>query len=415
MRTNRQNEWADEEFYRAGRYTRSQERGDRRQAPGYPVDEYGVRLDRPIYQTEPLAEQEGDDDRRPSRRGNVKKKRSLAKTIGKALAVLVTLALVLVVSGGLYLWSMLGRIDYEETTVDLDDSGVSKTFDPTAYTSDEVSAFPLMGDTDDVTNILLMGIDSENFEGRADTNIILSINKRTKTIKMASLMRDTWVTLPGVDEDADGWDDENRLNAAYAIGGAAGHLRMIQQNFRLHIDKYMAVDFEAFPQVVDAMGGVDISCRGEEAERVPAAGSRIRYGGAGYIPAGSTDGVYHFDGFQTLQYARIRYLDADGDFSRTARQRKLISALIDEAKGMNLLQLHGVLSEALPAVRTNMSRTAFMGFSLNALRYSRYTVDSSYRVPQDGLWANANKYGMSVLVITDQAASVRDLHRYLYG
>ena len=130
---------------------------------------------------------------------------------------------------------------------------------------------------------------------------------------------------------------------------------------------------------------------------------------------GETDGTYHMDGFQALQYSRIRYLYADADFSRTSNQRKLISALIQKAKGMNVLQLNDVLSEALPQVRTNMSRTTFMGYSINAFRYANYEVDSSYRVPQDGLWESDNKNGASVLVLTDPVRSIKELHQYLYG
>lgn len=334
------------------------------------------------------------------------------------LSTLLSLAAVLIIGAGIYLWVMFGRVDYEGLDIGDEDTGDSSSvsvFDPLAYDRDTVAELPLMGNTDDVTNILLIGIDSDTYSGRADTNIVLSINTRTKTVKMASLLRDTWVTIPGLDEDADGWDDEDRLNAAYANGGYALHAKMIEQNFRLKIDKYIAVNFEAFPKVIDALGGVDVPCRGEEAERVPAAGSKIRYGGSGYIPAGTTDGTYHFDGFQALQYARIRYLDADGDFSRTARQRKLMSLILDGARDMNIFQLNDVLYESLGEVRTNMSRTQFMGFTLNAMKYSKYKVNSSYRVPQDGLWEYATKYGMSVVVLTDPVASVKDLHQYLYG
>lgn len=334
------------------------------------------------------------------------------------LSTLLSLAAVLVIGAGIYLWVMFGRVDYEGLDIGGEDTGDNSyvsVFDPLAYDRETVAELPLMGNTDDVTNILLIGIDSDTYSGRADTNIVLSINTRTKTVKMASLLRDTWVTIPGLDEDADGWDDEDRLNAAYANGGYALHAKMIEQNFRLKIDKYIAVNFEAFPKVIDALGGVDVPCRGEEAERVPAAGSAIRYGGSGYIPAGTTDGTYHFDGFQALQYARIRYLDADGDFSRTARQRKLMSLILDEARDMNIFQLNDVLYESLGEVRTNMTRTQFMGFTLNAMKYSKYKVDSSYRVPQDGLWEYATKYGMSVVVLTDPVASVKDLHQYLYG
>lgn len=353
----------------------------------------------------------------------VKRKKRHSRPVRIVITVLSTilsLAAVLVIGAGIYLWVMFGRVDYEDNGLDVSgedtgDSSAVSVFDPLAYDRTTVAELPLMGNTDDVTNILLIGIDSDTYEGRADTNIVLSINTRTKTVKMASLMRDTWVTVPGIDEDGDGWDDEDRLNAAYAYGGYALHAKMIEQNFRLKIDKYIAVNFEAFPKVIDALGGVDVPCRGEEAERVPAAGSTIRFGGSGYIPAGTTDGTYHFDGFQALQYARIRYLDPDGDFSRTARQRKLMSIILDEARDMNVFQLNDVLYESLGEVRTNMSRTQFMGFTLNAMKYSKYKVDSSYRVPQDGLWDYAKKYGMEIIVLTDPVATVKDLHQYLYG
>lgn len=398
MRTNRPHQWADEEDNGADR-RRSRQTGKGRQPMEY--DEYGVRTDRPVYHP---AEQEEAPAR--GKRRSVRK-----RVLGLLLAAVVLIAS----AGGVYLWTMFGRVNYDTGSLPLPQSTVGTVYDPSAYAGDRVADLPLMGDTDDVTNILLMGIDSEDFEGRADTNILLSINTRDKTIKMASLMRDTWVTLPGVDNDYDGWDDDDRLNAAYSTGGISLHLQMIEQNFRLHIDKYIAVNFDVFPKVVDAMGGVTVEMTGAEAGRVPASGSAIRYGGAGYVPMGTDDGAYHMDGFQALQYARIRYLDADGDFSRTARQRKLISRMIDEAGDMGLSQLHTALYDALPEVRTNMSRATLMGLTVRAVGYRSYTVDTSYRVPQDGMWENASLYGMSVLRLTDPVGSVADLHRYLYG
>lgn len=345
-----------------------------------------------------------------------RRRRHPLKTVAVILAVLLTLSAIGGVGGGFYLWGMFGRMDHDDRTLSpLRDEEVSTAYDPSAYAADRVADLPLMGDTDEVTNILLVGVDGDTFEGRADTNLLLSINEQKKTIKLISLMRDTWVTLPDVDEDGDGWDDDDRLNAAYSLGGITLHAQMIAQNFRIHIDKYVAVNFAAFPAVIDAMGGVDVDCRGEEAERVPAAGTTVTYGGAGYIPMGTTDGVYHMDGYQALQYARIRYLDADGDFSRTSRQRKLLSLMIGQTKDMSLFQLHDAVYDAAPAVRTNMSRATCMGLALDGLGYLSYDVDTSYRIPPDGGWEDANLYGMAVLRLTDPVAAVTDLHRYIYG
>lgn len=413
MKENKHNRGAGQR-HTAGRQSNSVQPAYQMDPRGFPVDEFGVRIDRPGYRE--IGQIPENEPPEQAGQRKKKKKHSPVGIFFRIVAVVAALAVVLAGGGIFYLWTMLGRVNYEQVELEtVAGAPVSSVYDPAAYTGQSVDELPLMGDTDDVTNILLLGIDSESFEGRADTNMILSINKASKTIKMVSLLRDTWVTIPGRDADADGWDDEDRLNAAYAYGGASLQIQMIEQNFRLHIDKYITVNFDAFPKVIDALGGVDVPCRGDEAARVPAAGTTVRYGGSGFVPAGTTDGTYHFDGYQALQYARIRYLDADGDFSRTDRQRKLMSIVIEKAKDMNIFQLNDVLCEALPQVRTNMSRTTFMGYSLSALRYAGYEIDTSYRVPQDGLWEYASIQGMSVLRLTDKVQTVRELHQYIYS
>ena len=290
-------------------------------------------------------------------------------------------------------------------------------FDPSAYANSALADIPVQGDTSEITNILLIGVDGKKYSGqRADTNIIVSINSRTKTVKLISLMRDMVVTIPGYDWDGDGMDDYAKFNKAYASGGVSLHSKMIEQNLRLKLDKYIAVNFDAFPKVIDAMGGTDVKLTGGEAERVPAAGSKIRYGGAGYVPMGTTDGTYHMDGYQTLQFARLRYYYADSDFTRTSNQRKLISQLMDKAKNMSIGQLNSVLFEALGVVSTNMSQSEFLGFSANALTYRTYKIDTSYRVPEDGAWYSlwGDAFG-SGLGLVNPEETVLNLQDFIYG
>ncbi len=309
-----------------------------------------------------------------------------------------------------------GKLEIEIDKADIEKPEDALEFDPGAYENSSLGEIPVMGNTEHITNILLMGVDGHSYDGqRADTNIILSINTATKTVKLISLMRDTWVTIPGYDSDGDGWDDYRKFNAAYASGGFALHSKMIEQNLRLKIDKYVAVNFDAFPQVIDAMGGVDFTLTGGEAERVPAKGSKITYGGAGYVPMGTTDGTYHMDGFQALQFARLRYYYADSDFTRTSNQRKLISALMAKAKDLSIGDLLGVLTEALGTVKTNMSRDEFVGFIMSATSYRNYDIDTSYRVPQDN--ASINSWiGQGVgLELIDPPQSVAELHEFIYA
>ena len=345
------------------------------------------------------------------------------------MASLLAVVGVLFIGADVYLWMLFGRVNYvgDDAGGGLEVSDSSEPaesrpadavdFDPSAYANSALADIPGQGDTSEITNILLIGVDGKKYSGqRADTNIIVSINSRTKTVKLISLMRDMVVTIPGRDWDGDGMDDYAKFNAAFASGGFSLHSKMIEQNLRLKLDKYIAVNFDAFPKVIDAMGGTDVKLTGGEAERVPAAGSKIRYGGAGYVPMGTTDGTYHMDGYQTLQFARLRYYYADSDFTRTSNQRKLISQLMDKAKNMSIGQLNSVLFEALGVVSTNMSQSEFLGFSANALTYRTYKIDTSYRVPEDGAWYSlwGDAFG-SGLGLVNPEETVLNLQDFIYG
>ena len=209
------------------------------------------------------------------------------------MASLLAVVGVLFIGADVYLWMLFGRVNYvgDDAGGGLEVSDSSEPaesrpadavdFDPSAYANSALADIPVQGDTSEITNILLIGVDGKKYSGqRADTNIIVSINSRTKTVKLISLMRDMVVTIPGRDWDGDGMDDYAKFNAAFASGGFSLHSKMIEQNLRLKLDKYIAVNFDAFPKVIDAMGGTDVKLTGGEAERVPAAGSKIRYGGA---------------------------------------------------------------------------------------------------------------------------------------
>lgn len=349
--------------------------------------------------------------------------RITASVVASILAVAGTLF----IAADVYLFMLFGRVNYvgDTPTEGLDVSTKTEPsesrpagavdFDPSAYANSSLADIPVQGNTSEITNILLIGVDGETFQGNADTNIIVSINTRTKTVKLISLMRDVVVTVPGRDWDGDGMDDYAKFNAAYASGGFSLHSKMIEQNFRLKLDKYIAVNFDAFPKVIDAMGGTDVTLTGGEAERIPAAGSTIRYGGAGYIPMGTTDGTYHMDGFQTLQYARLRYYYADSDFTRTSNQRQLISQLMNKAKDMSIGQLNSVLFEVLGVVSTNMTPSEFMGFTANALTYKSYEIDTSYRVPEDGAWYSLWGDFGSGLGLTNPEETVLNLQDFIYG
>ena len=187
-----------------------------------------------------------------------------------------------------------------------------------------------------VENILFIGVDSRGEENsRSDTMMLVSIDKKHKKLKVTSFLRDTYVTVPG--------HGDMKLNSACFYGGPKLVMDTIEYNFGIDIDRYMLVDFEAFIGLVDALGGTDVDVTAAEA----------RYMRDEVKVPWVKEGQNHFNGFVTLWYCRIRYLDSD--FNRTERQRKVISSILDSANKQNPFKLVKTVKEALPFIQTDMT------------------------------------------------------------
>ncbi len=329
---------------------------------------------------------------------------------------------VLCIGVGALVSNLLSGVGFQpgDTSIDPDfsleeESGDEEPNWESAYQNAKALAeLPLRKNTKHIKNYLLLGYDGMKNTGvRSDTNIILSVNDKKKTIKLISLLRDTYVSLPGRDSNGDGKDDWGKLNSAYAYGGHTMQAAMIRDNFRLEIDQYIGVNFTSLPIVVDAMGGLDIELTQREMSQIPKAGLKKVPGDAGWAPMTGSAGVHHLDGFQTLQYARIRHTDSD--FQRTARQRNVITLMMGKAKTMNVGQILDVAKKALSCVDTNMSPDELLGFAGNAMSYLNYTIESDYYLPQQGDYLNKSYKGPgAVLEFKDQKKSVEALHHYIY-
>ena len=132
----------------------------------------------------------------------------------------------------------------------------------------------------------------------------------------------------------------------------------------------------------------------------------------GFTSLRGEPGVHHLNGFQAMQYARIRKLDSD--FKRTERQRKVIGLLIEKAKDMSYSQLIDAVYGALPQIDTNMSADEFLSFATNAVKYSSYTITNDFHVPEENGYKGTTINGGSGLQILDPRATVTNLHKYLY-
>lgn len=364
---------------------------------------------------------------RPSKKGRKPAPAKKMKGLMIALSSVMGVFALLVLTAAVYLYIMFDRVQFEGETSEpfvsyVDDNPAGSDFsgdvldDPYEH-AQSVADIPVRGNEQYITNILLMGIDNDGnggYAGRSDTNIILSIDKRNKTIKMVSILRDTWVTIPGRDYDHDGKDDYQKFNAAHSGGGGFELVaKTIQQNFRLKIDQYIKVNFDSFEYAVDAIGGIDIELTKAETTQICTADQRKESHFSGFKRIGTEAGVYHLNGYQALQYSRIRKLDSD--FGRTERQRKMVSALIGKAKTMGIWELNSLLYNVLPHVSTNMSANELAGYVMNMLEYVKYDIEADYHVPMSGEYRDVSIRGGAGLWLENPKQVVSNLHQYLYG
>lgn len=261
-----------------------------------------------------------------------KKKKKKKHRLFKALIVtpLVTV-LALAVALGALAYGLLTTIDY--TQVDLEENQY--------IDSGELNS------SSDVTNILFIGVDdSAGGSSRSDSMMLISIDKKHKKIKLTSFLRDSWVEIPSKGKKA-------KLNAAFAYGGAQLTVDTLEYNFLIDLDHYVLVDFEMFTQIIDAIGGVEVEVTEKEAKFIRnttrfkemESGESVRLSGA-----------------EALVYCRIRKLDSD--YMRTYRQRKVISALIEQAKGAEIKTLIDAIYDVFPLIQTDLDKKEILALGV---------------------------------------------------
>ncbi len=314
------------------------------------------------------------------------KKQASSRRRGKLIALALVLGLILVglLAFTLYVQHLAGNINYVDpsTIPSFSLESVEEFF--SSLTSDKDSSQSPEEDTTakgGTVNILLIGQDALEGESRArsDSMILCTFHSKEKKLTLTSFLRDTYVSIPG--------HGKNRLNAAYAYGGMSLLNETLESNFAVQIDGNVEVDFTQFSKIVDLLGGVELELRQDEADWL-----NQETGGD------LTEGLQLLNGEQALAYARIRKLDADGDFGRTNRQRKIITALLQRWKDASFLTTFSLLEQILPMITTDMSGIEILGYAVTLFPMLSDMEVTSQHIPADGTYSNQNIDGMSVLV-----------------
>lgn len=301
-----------------------------------------------------------------------KKKRSLLKNIA-------TVVLFIFLFSSVFIFVFAAASDY--TRNDLDRNKYVSSF--------ELKSSPL------VSNILLMGVDGDaDSVSRSDSMILVSLDYKHMKIKLTSFLRDSWVDNPLK-------GTKTKLNAACTYGGPQLVIDTIEYNFGVDIDHYVMVDFEMFTNIIDSLGGIDVEVTQKEAKFINRTTRHtVDYGES-----------VHLNGAEALVYSRIRKLDSD--YMRTYRQRKVITALIGQAKSAGIVKIFTTMQDVFPLIQTDMSAAEITalaykgGFSVLAFDIEQNRVpidDHMYPDTINGQWVE----------VVDIDATKDYLQEYIY-
>ncbi|MGM9922913.1 MAG: LCP family protein [Bacillus sp. (in: firmicutes)] len=210
--------------------------------------------------------------------------------------------------------------------------------------------------------VLIIGIDSRGEEkSRSDVILIAQYNPVKKTIKLASIMRDTYVKIPTYSKGY------NKINTAYYLGGKDLLVQTIKENFGIGVDHVVTIDFQGFTHVVDAIAPEGIEVDVTEA--------MIKDMDLQLQP-----GMQPLHGEQLLKYVRFRH-DRESDFGRVKRQQevmvKLKDKLSNEMSSMEQIASLPKLAEgAMKYVESDLSVSQILSLSSLVFLHSINQVET---------------------------------------
>ncbi len=260
-----------------------------------------------------------------------------------------------------------------------------------------------------VYNILLLGVEAigsgSTAAGRTDSIMIATVNTKQKTLGLTSLMRDTYLNIPGY--------YSGRINGVYNQGGVALLYEVIAHNYGIRLDGSAIVSFDTFQQVIDDLGGVDIEITADEAKYL----NRTNYI-SNKANRNLKAGVNHMNGNQALGYARVRYVATlDGaidDMGRTSRHRRVMSAIFAKMKKSSPAQLIKMMNTVFSKVQTDIKKDNAGSYLAELVELSIAGVPlDNLRLPEDGAYRGIKVNGASVIDV-DWVATKQALINFVF-
>jgi len=301
------------------------------------------------------------------------KKGSKKLTTGKKALIIVSTILIFSLAAlGSYFLSIASKLN----SVSINDSNLS--IDDSKNTSSKIK------------NIALFGIDQTDGDvGRSDAIIIATIDSLHKKLKLTSLSRDSYVNIEG-----HGYD---KLNHAYAFGQEELAIKTINQTFGLDITDYAKVNFNNLKDIIDIIGGIDITVEDYELADLN-----------GVI---STAGRQHVNGTQALAYSRIRY-NSGGDDKRTDRQRIILTEIFNKTSTVGILKLPSLVNDILPHVQTSLSTSEVLSLGTKVLTSGITSIEQlRFPLPEH---SKGDKINDIYYTTFDEEITKEQIQKYIY-
>ena len=262
-----------------------------------------------------------------------------------------------------------------------------------------------------ITNILLVGTDGEYVEkgNRSDGIMLVTIDSKNKDIKLTSIARDTYVDIPGYSTE--------KLTHAYAYEGIDLLKEVFKVNFDLDIDKYIAVNFVSFMEIMDELGGVEVNVEEKDIKEIN------KYIDACYGYYKNKDekdkeyitksGVQRLNGYQALAFSRIRYTDSA--FARDNRHREVAESVYKEFAQKGVETYKKCAEIILNNTKTNISPIEMMNLAYTVLKINDKDIDQ-FQFPleeyRNGHIINKQK---GWVLEWDKEPNLEAWHKFIFG
>lgn len=262
-----------------------------------------------------------------------------------------------------------------------------------------------------ITNILLVGTDGKYIEkwNRSDSMMVVTIDSKNKDIRISSIARDTYVDIPGYSTE--------KLTHAYAYEGIDLLREVFKVNFNLDIDKYIAVNFVSFMDIMDELGGVEVNVEEKDIKEIN------KYIDACYGYYKNKDekdkeyitksGVQRLNGYQALAFSRIRYTDSA--FARDNRHREVAESVYKEFAQKGVETYKKCAEIILNNTKTNISPIEMMNLAYTVLKINDKDIDQ-FQFPleeyRNGHIINKQK---GWVLEWDKEPNLEAWHKFIFG